>query len=82
MFQKILLGIALLCVAALGFIAITETKRANYWQNFSRTQAARAARHSRKGEPEEEFEEEKLSRSGLITEQQVQEEINKHEAGA
>lgn len=56
MFQKILLGIALLCVAALGFIAITETKRANYLQNFIRTEAARRARWNRK-EPEEEEEE-------------------------
>lgn len=57
MFQKILLGVALLCVAALGFIAITETKRANYLQNFIRTDAARRARWNGRGkEPETEEE--------------------------
>ena len=71
MFQKILLGIALLCVAALGFIAISETKRANYWRNYRRTEPARGARwNGRKEEPEEEPEIEKTP-EGKLSEDQI-----------
>lgn len=73
MFQKILLGIALLCVAALGFIAISETKRANYWQNFRRTEPARGARWNGRGkepDPEEETEIEKQP-EGKLSEDQI-----------
>lgn len=64
MFTKIIWAMALVCVAVLGWMLLAEQKRANYLENYIRTQNARNARHGKKDEPETEleqkFEEEKL----------------------
>jgi len=75
-FTKILAGIVILGMAILTWMLFSEQKRADYLANYVRTQAARAARHSRKNEPEPEPEEEPEAE-----EEPTQTQIEKHEAG-
>jgi hypothetical protein len=51
MWTKILGFAVAIGALLLMFLAISESKRADYWANFERTRAARAARHVKK-EPE------------------------------
>jgi hypothetical protein len=47
---KILAGVLLVGVGVLAAIALSASSRAEYWSNYAKTSAARAARHSKKEE--------------------------------
>lgn len=44
---KIIAGVVLLGVIALAWFALSESKRADYWANYRKTEPARNARHKK-----------------------------------